>query len=213
MQTEYQILYDTGAPLCFVGNTQYNHMLFNDLKSERPCLLHTLEEVLAKPIDWIQQHQFFSACSTISFKKFVKESLENLDIHWVSIIGIPNAIHNGVEIGHNVYVNYYNSLLPGIHIGSHSTITTHCVIAHGAIINDYCHISPYTSLHCVTLGEGCCIGMRSTILGQTLHPINIADYTNISFNSFIRKSILESGTYQNTKKINSQNSHDYMILK
>jgi UDP-3-O-[3-hydroxymyristoyl] glucosamine N-acyltransferase len=211
MLPEYTILHDKNLPICFVGNTQYNHMLFNDLKEIRKCQLLTVEKVLDQSDEWRSTQQFFSACSNISFKKFVAEKLGKTN--WVSIIGKNNAIHNHVDIGWNVYIHFFNSVLPTASIGSHSTVTTHCVIGHKTVVNNFCHIGPYTSLHYVDLGQGGCVGTRTTISGQFTKSISIADNTNIMFESSIRKSIVETGTYHNLKKIDSMGSCDRALLK
>ena len=211
MLTEYIVLHDKNLPLCFVGNTQYNHMLFDELKETRDCDLLTVEEVLDQTPEWRATHQFFSASATISFKKFVAEKL--LGVNWVSIIGKNNAIHKNVDIGYNVYIHYYNSFHSGSNIGSHSTVTTHCVVGHKTVVNNFCHIGPYTSLYYVNLGQGGCVGTRTTILGQLKNSISIADNTNIMLGSNIRKSIVETGTYHNLKKIDSMGSCNRALLK
>lgn len=209
---KYHIRYDNHSPIYFVGNTHYNGILFEYFKRQRECYHVTVEDIKDRDTDFFKTVQLFSGCSNVSFKKLVADTLDSKNPNWVSVLGDDNLQYYDVDIGRNTFVNYYNFLQTGARVGDHCTITTHSIIGHDSVVKDFCHVSAYTLINHATLGTGTCVGLRTTIVGKPDSPVNIADYTNLTMNSSVNKTIDTAGTYNGNRQLSAETSLTYKFF-
>lgn len=209
---KYSLLYDNNQPMVFVGNTVYNHMLYNYWRNLRPCLHMTIEEAEAYTQGWINCHQFICAVSNVAFKREVVQRLSHFNPHYFSIVGSYNSFNN-VKIGQGTYIQHYNDLAFGDGIiGDHCTLGSYLGFSHDVIVGDYCHISGYCFLNYTTLQDGVVLPVRTTILGNPDCQIEIAENCNFMTGSTVTKSITETGTYFGNRRVSSESSVTYKIL-
>lgn len=209
---EYSTLHDNGLPLVFVGNTVYNHMLYNYWQDSRKCLHLTVEEVEAHTQSWFDEHQFICAVSNVAFKRLVVKQLSGFNPHYFSIIGSYNSFNN-VTIGQGTYIQHYNDFAFGDGvIGDHCTLGSYLGFSHDVRVGDFCHISGHCFLNYTTLHDGVVLPIRTTVLGDPDRKINIVENCNFMTGSTVTKSIAETGTYFGNRKISSESSVTYKIL-
>jgi serine acetyltransferase len=209
---EYTTLHDNGLPLCFIGNTVYNHMLYNYWQDRRECLHLTVEEAESHTQGWFDEHQFVCAVSNVSFKREVVKRLSQFDPHYFSIVGSYNSFNN-VVIGQGTYIQHYNDLAFGDGIiGDHCTLGSYLGFSHNVQVGNFCHISGYCFLNYTTLKDGVVLPVRTTVLGDPDRQIEIAENCNFMTGSTVTKSIAETGTYFGNRRVSSESSVTYKIL-
>lgn len=209
---QYSLLHDNGQTLCFVGNTVYNHMLYNYWKHQRKCLQLTIEEVESYTQDWVDQHQFICAVSNVAFKRLVVEKLSQFNLHYFSIVGSYNSFNN-VTVGQGTFIQHYNDLAFGDGVvGDHCTLGTLNTFSHAVVVGNFCHVSAYCFLNYTTLQDGVVLPVRTTILGDPDRQIDIAENCNFMTGSTVTKSITETGTYFGNRRVSSESSVTYKIL-
>lgn len=208
---EFNLLYDNGKKLIFVGGCFMHLQLFRYFSGVRDCEIVKLEEIDNKSQDWFDSHQFITLVAEISFKKLVVDTLKKFNPHYFSIIGSKNHISNNVTIGYGTYMNDFNVVLDDCIIGDHVLITSHNQLSHNVIVGDFCHIGPFTQLLFTNLGNGCYLGARTSILGSKADPAKITNYCNFLINSTVNDSIATPGTYYGKRLMDTQTSLDRKI--
>ena len=208
-----KILHDLGRPLCFVGDTYYNNTLRDYFqKNNRVCVQFRVEDIENFPQDWFDQYQFMCSVSTIEFKYFVVDRLAHRKVDYFSVVGDYNVLLGDVTIGKNTFINCFNFFQPDVVVGDHCTITTHTAISHHANINSFSHVSAYCMVNHAVLEQGCCVGLRSSILGKPDQLTVIPAYTNVMAGSVITRSLPIAGTYYNKRKMSDLTSLTYELL-
>jgi len=209
---QYHLMHDQQRPLCFIGQTFHNHTLYEYFRTQRPCEHLTVEQVLEKDQAWFDQRQFMCAVTNIGFKKQVIDSLAKVNLHWFSVIGDNSIIGHQVVIGHNTFVNNFNVIFDDNVIGNHCTITNYVTFSHGVAVGDFCHISPYSYLCFTELGQGVCVGVRSSFPGKPNNTVKIANWCNFMMNSVVINTITTPGTYSGKRLQSLETSLTYKIL-
>lgn len=208
----YNVLYDNKTPMCFVGNTVYNKLLYEHWKDKRPCLLHTIEEVELKSQQWADQHQFMCAVSNVGFKRLVVEKLSKFNPHYFSIVGNNNNFIN-VDIGVGTFVQNYNTaVFDNPKIGNHCTVTSYTVLGHDSVIGDFCHVSAYCFVNYTNLQEGNLLAIRCSTLGRPGAVLDIAPNCNFMIGSTVTSPITETGTYFGNRLASKESSLTYKLL-
>lgn len=208
----YTILHDNGLPLCFVGDTLYNHMLYTYWKDLRPCLHVTVEEAETHTQDWFDQHQFICIVSNVAFKRTVVEKLSRYNPHYFSVVGSENNF-NHVDIGVGTFIQHYNiAIWNNIKIGDYCTVTSYNTLGHDTTIDNFCHVSAYCFLTYTTLQPGNLLAIRSSFLGRPDKRIDIAPNCNFMCNSTVTKNVTKTGTYFGHKMVSQESSLTYKIL-
>lgn len=208
----YQILYDRGLPINLVGNTYYNHSLFEYFKPIRDCQIIRVEDILKMNHATLRNYQFHSSCSNVAFKQFVADQLTSYDLHWISIVGNNNLIFENVNIGINTFINNYNFMQSDASVGNHCTITTHSIIGHHTTVSDFCHVSAYSMINHTMLSKGSCVAIRSSFLGKKNAIISTAPYCNFLAESTVTKDVVNSGTYFGNRRVSIETSLTYKHL-
>ena len=210
---QHRILHDNGKRLCLIGNTEMSRRIQSWLKAEnRQVDLILLEDLLSKPVSWIDQQQYMLVTSDIQFRLKAIDALKNHDLNWFSAIGVNNVTHNDLQIGRSVFIGSYNYFSsPGIVIADHTHISSHCMIGEQVKIEKYSHISAYVFLNHCTLGQGCIVGLRSTVVNQ-VGVLEIPDWTNLMAGSIVSRPIETSGTYYGNKLVSDNDSRTNRIL-
>jgi acetyltransferase-like isoleucine patch superfamily enzyme len=209
---DYQILYDRELPICLIGDTYYNHSLFEYFSPIKNCTLVRVEDVIKMDHATLKNYQFHSSCSNVAFKQFVFDQLDSYDLQWISIVGYNNLIFDNVSIGINTFINDFNFMQSDASIGNHCTVTTHSVIGHHATVSDFCHISAYSMINHTTLNKGNCVAARSSFFGKKNSIILTAPYCNFLTGSTVTKDILSSGTYFGNRRVSNETSLTYKHL-
>lgn len=212
MSLEYNVLHDHDLPMVFIGDTFHNHSLYNHFKKIRPCQHIRLEETTDKDDTWFLSNQCIAIVTNVKFKKTIADHLINRPVKWFSVIGKSNVLYHNINIGYNTLVNHFNVIYDDAVIGNHCTITNHLSISHEVQINDFCHISPFTYLCFTNVGTGCVVGVRSSFPGKPESPITLPNWTNISMDSRVTKSLEISGTYCGNRLFDRSTSLDKKIL-
>jgi UDP-3-O-[3-hydroxymyristoyl] glucosamine N-acyltransferase len=210
---QHRILYDNGKRLCLIGNTEMSRRIQSWLEAEgRKVDLILLEDLIAKSVDWINQRQYMLVTSDIQFRLAAVDALKNYDLNWFSAIGVNNVTHADLEIGRSVFIGSYNYFSsPGTVIADYTHISSHCMIGEQVRIEKYSHVSAYVFLNHCTLGQGCIIGLRSTVVNQ-VGVLQIPDWTNLMTGSVVSKPIETSGTYYGNKLVSTEDSRTNRIL-
>ena len=205
--SRYRMLYDHGRPLCFVGDTVNNHLLYGFYSRQgRPCTKLSLEEVDSRDDDWFKENQLMSVATSISFKILVRDTLQKHNPMYFSAIGESCMFGFGVNVGYNVMMHHYVELWDRVTVGDHCTIASQIDFAHGTNIGDLCQIGPLSNYSYANLGTGVSVGSQAFVFAGPHSPLCIADYTNICADSRVLKSIDEAGTYVGNRKKDDRTS-------
>lgn len=211
---QFDIIHDRGLRCCFIGNKGninrelHRHFNANGVDAE----LVSVEYALAQPPEWAKSRQFFCALSGLDLKIHLVNNL-NTD-NWFSIVdrSCSFPFYDINQIGVNTLIMMQNSVLDSNnHIGSHCLLYG-CVFSHAVRVEDYCVIAPNTYIAFYTVGEGCHIGVGSSIIGRLNRNNYIAEYSNITAHSRVSKDLRVTGTYINNRLLNGEGSLDRHIL-
>ena len=209
---QYDLLYDNGAELVFVGDTFYNHHLTNHFSSFRRCQIVQIEDIENNSQSWFDNHQFMSAASNVKTKYFLTERIAKMNPHYFSVIGSGNNFYN-LDVGYNTYIQNYNTAIFGdATVGNHCTIGNYNILSHQTSIGDYCHVSSYSFINFSRIDNGNCVALRTNILGKPDAVLNITDHCNFMINSVVTKSIKIPGTYFSNRRQSGKTSVDYDVL-
>ena len=209
---DYTIYHDQNRPLCFVGDTKYNHMMYQYWSTRRSCQLMSVEQVVERGQEWIDQYQFICAVSNINFKYFVVEKLKPFSPHYFSVVGVGNLFAD-VQIGVGTFIQNYNTATcEHITIGNHCTMSSFIHLSHNTTIGNYCHISSYNFINYACLEDGNLLAVRCNILGRPDHELSIIANCNFMLGSTVTKSIANSGTYFGNRRVNQNTSVETKIL-
>ena len=209
---DYGVLNDRCLPITFIGNTFHNQTLFKYFKSTRSVEQVSLEHTLAQDASWFSNRQFMCAVTNVSFKKLVADSLADRSVHWISVVSNKSVVSHDVKIGDNVFINHFSVLYDDTIVGNHCTIGNYVMTSHNVIIGSFSHISPYAYLCYASLGQGSCVGLRSTFTAKKTSPLHTADWCNFTLDSRITSLIENSGTYCSQRLIDPRNSLELHIL-
>ena len=130
---------------------------------------------------------------------------------YFSIVAKNNHIGFDVKIGKGVYICDFNVILDDAVIGDHVIITTHSIVSHCVEIKDFSHCGSYSHLLFATLGKGCYLAARTSIVGMKTAPITVANYCNFIINSTVTKNIDKAGTFYGNRCIDNLSSLDKRI--
>ena len=200
-------------PMVFVGDTHYNRMVYDNIRTDIPgCQLVRVEEIESNSQQWFDDHQFIASGSNVAVKRFLTERIAKFNPKYFSIMGEGNKFDN-TKIGLGVFIENYNTAICNdIVIGNHVTIANYVCLSHHTAINDYCHISSYSFINFAEVGEGNCIANRTSIIGKKHNIITTAKDCNFMINSTVTKNINSTGTYFGNKRMSEQSSVTYDIL-
>jgi hypothetical protein len=187
-------------------------MLYQYWNSSRECQLLSVEAVVDRGQDWIDQHQFIGAVSNVAFKYFVVDKLKQFNPHYFSVVGVGNLFAD-VNIGKGTFIQNYNTATcNNITVGDHCTVTSFTQLSHNVTIGDCCHISSYNFINYSDLGKGNLLAVRCSMVGKPNDILSIAPECNFMLGSTITKSIATSGTYFGNRQINQNTSLQVKIL-
>lgn len=209
---DYTILYDSGKPICFVGDTYANHFIYSTYKDLRSCELVRYEDLADKPQEWFDARQFFCTSSTLPFKEQMVATLDQHSVQYVSFIENSVKVGNNVSIGHNTCILGYTTLFDDVKIGNHCHLVAYITLAHDSELKDFCYICPYAYICFTTLERGVVVGLRSSFVPLPNNRLTVPSYTNFLMNSVINKAIPESGTYFGNRKMTAETSLTYKIF-
>lgn len=208
----YNTLHDQKKIITLVGNTFMNRTLFEYFRQQRPVEQVSLEDAVSRDEGWFLDRQFFCGANNIDFKKIVADKLSKKNASWISVISTKSDLSPDAQIGGNVFVNHFTVILDDAKIGDHCTVAPHAMLSHGVEVGPCSHIAPYCYLCFSRLGQGSCLGLRSTFTAKKHSPIQIADWCNFYVDSRVTASIDKSGTYFGQRLIGNANSLELNIL-
>jgi len=208
----FELLHDDGRPICIVGNTYCNHLIFDTLNRQRQTLIMTLEECQQQPTSFFQDHQFFSTSSTMPFKIQVIDWLQSQKASFVTVIDSTSVIDTDAQIGRNTMILSHNAILKSSVIGDHCHMVNHITTAHDSIVGDFGYICACSYLIYTTLGRGVVSGLRSSFVPKSPLRLCVPDWTNFMISSIVHREISTTGTYFGNRKINDQTSLTHSIL-
>lgn len=208
---EFKLLYDNNKPLCFIGNSHSNRELFQYFNQSHACEYVSYEDALVKPQQWFDDRQFIVTVASIQFKHLVVEGLSQFNPNYFSVYSTQNHIGFNVKIGRGVLIHAFNTILDDVVIGDHTMITTHTNLSYLSKVKDFCHIGPYSQVLAATLGSGCYLAARTSIVGKKDAITEVSDYCNFIIGSTVTKTIDLSGTYYGNKRIDTITSLDKKI--
>ena len=209
--TKYKLLYDNEKILCFIGNSHPNNELFQYFVQTRECENIRYEDMLIKKQSWFDARQFIVTAASIQFRKLVVDGLAQFNPDYFSVYSTLTHIGGDVSIGRGTLISSFNTILDGVVVGGHTLITTHTTLSHLSVVNDFCHIGPYSQILVATVGSGCYLAARSSIVGTKSDPRTVVDYCNFILESMVTKNITSPGTYYGNKRLNSFTSLDKKI--
>ena len=209
-QLDFDVIYDNGKILCFVGIGFTNTTLSHFFGSQRSTELWKFEDIPLDPA-WYQQRQFMVSSSNLGFKKQTVQHISALGGEFFSVVAGDNHIGYDVKIGRGSVVKDYNTLLDGATVGNHTTITHYVTMSHESSIGDYCHIGPYTYTVYSDIGSLNYVGIRSSFLGNANKNITVVDGCNFIIGSQVTKAVLDSGTYHGNRRLDQRGSLDHRI--
>lgn len=210
----WNILYDQGKDLCFVGDTGLNRQCM-DMLFDRRCETVTTEELEEKNQEWFDNRQFISVTGDIIVKEKAVNVVSKKNGHFFSLVGKNNAIHPKTKIGVGSFINEYNDLLGESIIGDHVIVSCFCQFGREVTIENFCHISSYVYINNCHISKGVAMGLRSCVLGPKFTETDtkhIIDYCNLMANSVVTKNIDKPGTYFGNRFVNGMTRHEYRII-
>ena len=209
----YKILHDNGNLLCFVGHSMMSRSTYNIVKEYRDTEICSHEDLDNKDSAWFQQRQFIVISSDVAGKIITIKRLEQHGVHFFSAVNQFNTISPTTIIGHGTYIGGFNSFdVDDIKIGNHVVICSHNTFGHDCCVGDFCHISHYSFFNQSNIGTGTVVGTQVLMCPPKNSSIEIAKYCNITSNSRITSSIIQSGTYHSRRLISPNDSRIERIL-
>jgi carbonic anhydrase/acetyltransferase-like protein (isoleucine patch superfamily) len=193
---QYDILHDSSKKKIVVGQTSYNHILARYFN----CEIHSIEDCQSRAVSWLEDHQFISASSNITFKKQLATGLQ---VDWFSVIGTSSTVDPAAVIGRNVFIGHHNNLGDLSFIGDHCSITHFCNFYHSVNLGSFCHVGPHCILTYADFKGECFIGMNTTVFSYPTNPVTVCKNVNLIMDSRVLKNIEKSGTYYHNRLIDT----------
>jgi NDP-sugar pyrophosphorylase family protein len=207
---EFKTLHDNGNILCFIGNSHITKEMFEYFNAYRACEQRRYEDILTQDLSWVNNRQFIVLANSTQFKKTVVDGLSHLAPNYFSIYSTTNHLAD-ITVGKGVLIHAFNLIADGVIIGDHTVITDHTILSQRVIVKDFCHISPFSQILVSTVGTGCYLAARTSIVGTQANPTIIADYCNFIIGSTVTKNITSPGTYFGNRQLNKLTSLDTKI--
>ena len=207
---EFKTLHDNGKILCFIGNSHITSEIFQYFDPRRVCEQRRYEDILTRDQTWINDRQFIVLANSTQFKKTVVDGLSHFSPNYFSIYSTSSHLAD-ITIGKGVLIHAFNMIANGVTIGNHTVITAQTVLSHYTEIKDFCHISPFSQVLVSTVGIGCYLAARTSIVGTQDNPTVVADYCNFIVGSAVTKNITSPGTYFGNRQLNKLTSLDTKI--
>lgn len=212
---DFELVFDTGAPIVLVGNSYFNTGLLEHLRKRGKRVQNlTLEELDNYDEEWFRSKQFFTTVSSIAFRKQIVERVNQYPVNWLSVVATNTCdpFYDLHTLGRGVFIYGFNYLTdPSVRIGNYSILTGTCA-SHGTQVGDFCYISPWCYSSYTTLGDGVCLGTGAQLFGKRDQQTHIASWTNITAGSRVTRDIAQAGTYLGNKLINQKTSLEDHIL-
>ena len=209
----FNIMHDSGLPLCFVGLGRMSQDLYSFFKTEKNNIIISYEDIILQNKEWFKTYQFIVITADISKKIAVVELLKLHKAHFFSLVHSSSYVCFDTKIGHGTIIMPFNCFsVRGIVIGNHVDIHTHNTFGHECVVDNYCHIGHHSFLNKCHIHQGTVLGTRIDIMAGGIDEyIHIAEFCNILSHSIITESLPDTGTYYKSKKINNQSSLQYRI--
>lgn len=139
---------------------------------------------LIEKLEQEKKYNYIIGIGNNEIREKISSKFSNLNyytaIHPKSIIGIDVIIEEGTVVMANTVVN------SGTKIGKHCILNTGSIIEHDNNIEDYCHLSPNSTLcGTVKIGKNSWVGANSTIIQNR----NIGENSMIGAGSVIIRDI------------------------
>lgn len=210
---KYEIVNDASKPLVFAGVSYFNQMLQKYFANRGfNSTISKVEEIENNSQQWFDDHQFICVSSNVQTKRFVTNRIANKNPHYFSILGSDSYFLN-LPIGYGTYIEHNTTAMwENCSIGNHCSILSHNQIGHNAHIGDYCHISGFSFVAFAQVGEGNCMALRTSVLGNEHKHISTAKNCNFMTGSIITKDITESATYYGNRRVSGETSITMEVL-
>jgi UDP-3-O-[3-hydroxymyristoyl] glucosamine N-acyltransferase len=214
MNDTFDIYHDQQLTLCIVGHSMMAMVIYQKLKQTHVVVQQTLEQLAEKPQSWFDQYQFIVPTADIVLKRKAVEFLQDKNAHFFSLVNKFNNLAPDIKIGQGTYIDAFNSMMvEHIQVGNHVIIGTHNTLGHYCDLQDYSYIAHHGFFNKCKISVGTVIGTNVMICpGADDAIISIFEYSNIISMSRITKSISQSGTYYNGRKIDNHTSLTKRIL-
>ena len=209
----YDIVDGYNKPLVFVGVSYFNKMLHKYFADKGVTSAITMvEDIENNNQQWFDDHQFICVSSNVRTKRFITGKIAKYNPDYFSIIGSNNYFLN-LPIGKGVYIEHNSmAMWDNCSIGNHCSILSPVQLGHDVRVNDYCHVSGFSFLAFCEVGEGNCMALRTSFLGNEFDHLSTAANCNFMTGSVITKNITEPGTYYGNRRVNGETSITMEVL-
>lgn len=210
---EYEILYHHDRKLCVVSHSILANNLKFALREYEPEQVST-ETVAQCEQAWVDQRSFIVLTSDVNLKQNTVRKLQSLNANFFSVVNKNNRLGSNTRVGVGTWIDCYNQslALDHVEIKNHCNVSSFNLLGHESTIEDFCHISAHGFFSNCTIGQGCVIGTRSSVLGHHAQRVQVAPYSNILAGSTVTKNITDSGTYLGNRRFSHDTSLDQRIL-
>ena len=144
-------------------------------------------------LGWIKENNneqlgFICAIGEPEKRKQIVTKLNKIGVNFHNAIHPSVVMSEFLELGQDIIICAGTTLTVNIKIGNHVVINMNCSIAHDAIIEDYCTLSPNVQINGkVHLAKGVNIGTGATFLPN----ISVGKWSNIGVGAVVLKDIPE----------------------
>lgn len=198
---------------CFVGTGSLSTAVHAIVSQQESCEIITVEELLSKSNQWIDQHSFIMICSDVDFKMRHVGFLQSKNAAFFSVIDQRNNIDPSTQIGVGCCIFASNNMTLGsVSIGNHCVIGLNNVFVYNCVIGDYSSVTHHGFFGQCRLGTGTVVGVRTSVPGSSTSPITTANFCNFMSGSMITKDISQPGTYLGNRRIDHNTSLTKRIL-
>lgn len=209
----YNVLHDRYRPLCFVGDTYYNRMMYDYFVIVRPdTVLVRVEDIENNDQSWFDRYQFMASSSNTKTKQYIVGRLADKNPHYFSVVGDNNRLAN-VQIGQGCFVEFFNTAVCNdIVIGNHCSIASYVTLGHYTQLEDFCHVSSYCFVNFTRLGQGSCVAVGTNFFGSREQILTTEPYCNFMTSGTVTKPVTETGTYLGNRQVSKESSISYNML-
>lgn len=209
----YNVLYDRFTPLCFVGDTYYNRMMYDYFVRVRPdTMLARVEDIENNDQKWFDGRQFIASSSNTKTKQYIIDRLADKNPHYFSVVGDNNHFAD-VQMGQGCFVEFFNTAVCNdIVIGNHCSIASYVTLGHNTQLEDFCHVSSYCFVNFTRLGQGSCVAVDTNFFGSQEQILTTAPYCNFMTSGTVTKPVAETGTYLGNRQVSKKSSVSYNML-
>ncbi len=137
------------------------------------------------PIRDARQSQVSSALIALGDNSDRRRVASELDLDWLTVVHPFTSIAAGVTLGRGTVAFAGTIIQPGSTVGDHVILNSRAGVDHHVAVEDFVHVATAHLAGGASAGEGCFLGLNSTILPG----VHVGEWATVGAGSLVRVDV------------------------